>query len=133
MENLTRHIITTEKAPAAIGPYAQANRVDNLVFTSGQIPLDPSTGEVVGTGVAEQAEQVLENLAAVLEAAGSSLSAVVKTTVFLQNMADFAQMNEVYARYFTGDTLPSRSAVAVQALPKGVLVEIEAIALAGQK
>ena len=128
-----RHIITTEKAPAAIGPYAQANRVGDLVFTSGQIPLDPLTGEVVGTGVAEQAEQVLKNLAAVLEAAGSSLSAVVKTTVFLQDMADFARMNEVYARYFTGEALPSRSAVAVRALPKGVLVEIEAIALMAQE
>lgn len=133
MEETMRHIITTEKAPAAIGPYAQANRVGDLVFTSGQIPLDPLTGEVVGTGVAEQAEQVLKNLAAVLEAAGSSLSAVVKTTVFLQDMADFARMNEVYARYFTGEALPSRSAVAVRALPKGVLVEIEAIALMAQE
>jgi 2-iminobutanoate/2-iminopropanoate deaminase len=91
------------------------------------------TGEVVGVGVTEQAEQVLKNLAAVLEAAGSSLSAVVKTTVFLQDMADFARMNEVYARYFTGEALPSRSAVAVRALPKGVLVEIEAIALVAQE
>lgn len=128
---MNRTEIKTDKAPAAIGPYAQANKVDGLVFTSGQIPLDPASGEMVGSTAAEQTVQVLENLKAVLEAAGSSLAAVVKTTVFLNDMADFAAMNEVYARYFSGDALPSRSAVAVAALPKGALVEIEAVALAG--
>ncbi|MCL1846568.1 MAG: RidA family protein [Coriobacteriia bacterium] len=129
MEETTRQVIATSKAPAAIGPYAQANRVGNLVFTSGQIPLDPATGEIVGATAADQAEQAIQNLACVLEAAGSSLDAVVKTTVFLQDMEDFAQMNLVYARFFTGEALPSRSAVAVAALPKGALVEIEAIGL----
>ena len=128
---MNRTEIKTDKAPAAIGPYAQANKVDGLVFTSGQIPLDPASGEMVGSTAAEQTVQVLENLKAVLEAAGSSLTAVIKTTVFLNDMADFAAMNEVYARYFSGDMLPSRSAVAVAALPKGALVEIEAVALAG--
>ena len=127
---MNRTEIKTDKAPAAIGPYAQANKVDGLVFTSGQIPLDPASGEMVGSTAAEQTVQVLENLKAVLEAAGSSLTAVIKTTVFLNDMADFAAMNEVYARYFSGDMLPSRSAVAVAALPKGALVEIEAVALA---
>jgi 2-iminobutanoate/2-iminopropanoate deaminase len=126
---MERTVITTEKAPAAIGPYAQANRVGALVFTSGQIPLDPTTGEIAGTTVAEQTEQALKNLKAVLEAAGSSLDAVVKTTVFMEDMGAFAQMNEVYARYFAGPELPSRSAVAVKGLPKGSLVEVEAVAL----
>jgi 2-iminobutanoate/2-iminopropanoate deaminase len=125
---MQRTIIATDAAPSAIGPYAQANRIGDLVITSGQIPLDPATGETVGTNVAEQTEQVLKNLQAVLVAAGSSLEKVVKTTVFLNSMDDFAAMNEVYGRYFSGPELPSRSAVAVDALPKAVLVEIEAIA-----
>ena len=123
-----RKIVLTSKAPKAIGPYAQANIVDGFIFTSGQIPLDPDTGEMVGTTVGEQAERVLENIKAVVEAAGSDLNKVIKTTVFLADMNDFAEMNEIYARYFTGDVLPSRSAVQVAALPKGALVEIEAIA-----
>jgi 2-iminobutanoate/2-iminopropanoate deaminase len=128
---MDRQIIATSKAPAAIGPYAQANRVGNLLYTSGQIPLDPETGEVVGQNIEEQAERALANLKAVIEAGGGSLDGVVKTTVFLKDMGDFAKMNEVYARHFTGETLPSRSAVAVAALPKGALVEIEAVALVG--
>ena len=126
---MQRNTIATSAAPAAIGSYAQANRIGELVITSGQIPLDPVTGEVVGKTVSEQTEQVLKNLQAVLEAAGTGLDKVVKTTVFLDTMDDFAAMNEVYARYFSGPNLPSRSAVAVEALPKAVLVEIEAIAL----
>jgi len=134
-----RRVVNTEKAPAAIGPYAQANVINlpaqpnvsgSFVFTSGQIPLDPKTGELTGAGIEEQTERALENLKAVLEAAGTSLGNVVKTTVFLADMNDFAKMNAVYARYFTGDKLPSRTTVEVSALPKGALVEIEAIALA---
>ncbi len=122
-------IISTENAPAAIGPYSQALVAGGLVFTSGQIPLDPATGEVVGETVAQQAEQVCANLAAVLEAAGTSLDRAVKTTCFLQDMSLFAEFNEVYARYFPGK--PARSCVAVKALPKGVLVEVEVIAEIG--
>jgi 2-iminobutanoate/2-iminopropanoate deaminase len=128
---MDRQLIQTAGAPAAIGPYAQANRVGDLIFTSGQLPIDPTTGEFAGVGIAEQTEQSILNVKAILEEAGSALDKVVKTTVFLDDMKDFAAMNEVYARYFTGDALPSRSAVAVQTLPKGALVEIEAIALAG--
>jgi 2-iminobutanoate/2-iminopropanoate deaminase len=128
---MDRQVIETNQAPAAIGPYAQVNRVGDLLYTSGQIPLDPATGEIVGADIAEQTERVLENLRAVVEAGGGSMDGVVKTTVFLKDMGDFAKMNEVYARYFTGETLPSRSAVAVAALPKGALVEIEAVAIAG--
>jgi 2-iminobutanoate/2-iminopropanoate deaminase len=127
--SMDRQTIGTDKAPAAIGPYAQANRIGNFIYTSGQIPLDPATGEIVAGGVKEQTERSLENLKAVVEAGGGSMDSVIKTTVFLQNMSDFADVNEVYARYFTGETLPSRSAVAVAALPKGALVEIEAVAL----
>ncbi len=116
----------TEKAPAAIGPYSQAVCVGNLIFTSGQIPLDPETGLVVGETVAEQTHRVIKNLAAVLEAEGLTLDAAVKTTCFLGDMADFAEFNAVYAEYFTDK--PARSCVAVKALPKGVLVEIEVIA-----
>ena len=118
--------VQTPNAPAAIGPYSQAVVCGNLVFTSGQIPLDPTTGTVVGEGIREQAEQVMKNLSAVLEAAGSSLTNAVKTTCFLADMADFASFNEVYAAYFTSN--PARSCVAVKALPKGVLVEVEVVA-----
>jgi len=127
---VNRTIISTDKAPAAIGPYAQANRIGDFVFTSGQIPLDPATGELTGETIEDQTVRVLENLTAVLEAAGTSPDNVIKTTVFLKDINDFAKMNEVYARYFKGDKLPSRSAVQVAALPKGAMVEIEAIAIA---
>jgi 2-iminobutanoate/2-iminopropanoate deaminase len=128
-EYMDRETIITGNAPAAIGPYAQANRVGDLLYTSGQIPLDPATGEIAGAGIEEQTARALDNLKAVVEAGGGSMAGVIKTTVFLKDMGDFAKMNEVYARYFTGGTLPSRSAVAVAALPKGALVEIEAVAL----
>ena len=118
--------IFTEKAPAAIGPYSQAIVTGNLVYTSGQIPLDPATGAVKGESITEQTEQVIANIAAVLEAAGSDFSKVVKTTCFLQHMSDFAVFNEIYAKFFTSK--PARSCVEVAALPKGVLVEIEVIA-----
>ena len=119
-------IIQTEAAPAAIGPYSQGIISGNLAFTSGQIPLSTETGEVVGATVAEQTERVIKNLKAVLEAAGSSLEKVVKTTCFLADMGDVAVFNEVYAKHFTGK--PARSTVAVKQLPRNVLVEIEAIA-----
>lgn len=118
--------ISTNKAPAAIGPYSQAIKCGNMLFTSGQIPLDPETGAVVGENITEQAEQVMKNLSAVLEAAGTSFDGAIKTTCFLADMADFAAFNEVYAKYFT--SCPARSCVAVKALPKGVLVEVEVIA-----
>ncbi|MCL2111462.1 MAG: RidA family protein [Clostridiales bacterium] len=126
---MERSIIATDKAPAAIGPYSQANRIGDFIFTSGQIPLDPATGEMVGSDIVEQSERAFSNLKAVLEAAGTGLDRVIKTTVFLADIGDFAKMNEVYARYFTGSMLPSRSAVEVAALPKGALVEIEAVAV----
>jgi 2-iminobutanoate/2-iminopropanoate deaminase len=126
---MNREIISTSKAPGAIGPYSQAVKAEGkLLFTAGQIPLDPATGKMVGETAAEQAEQALKNLQAVLEAGGTKLAHVVKTTVFLQNMKDFAAVNEVYARFF-GDKPPARSAVEVTALPKGALVEVECIAL----
>ncbi|MDR2163428.1 MAG: RidA family protein [Clostridiales Family XIII bacterium] len=128
---MNRQIVSTTDAPAAIGPYAQANRIGDFIYTSGQIPLDPQTGEIVGADIEEQTARALDNLKAVIEAGGGTMGSVVKTTVFLHDMGDFAKMNEVYARYFTGDALPSRSAVAVTALPKGALVEIEAVAVAG--
>ncbi len=118
--------IHTDKAPAAIGPYSQALTTGNLVFTSGQIPLDPATGLMVGTEITAQAEQVMKNLEAVLTAAGSGLDKIVKTTCFLADMADFAAFNEIYGRYIT--SAPARSCVAVNALPKGALVEVEVIA-----
>ena len=118
--------ISTEKAPAAIGPYSQAIVTGNLVFTSGQIPIDPATGNVDAQGITAQAEQVMKNLGAVLAEAGSSYEKAVKTTCFLADMADFAAFNEVYGRYFTEK--PARSCVAVKALPKGVLCEVEVIA-----
>ena len=118
--------IQAPAAPVAIGPYSHAMVSGNLVFTSGQIPLDPVSAEVKGTGIKEQTEQVIKNLAAVLDTAGSSLVQVVKTTCFLADMADFAAFNEVYAKYFSGK--PARSCVAVKELPRKVLVEIEAVA-----
>lgn len=121
--------IYTENAPKAIGPYSQAVVVGNLVFTSGQIPLNPETGEIVGTTVTEQTKRVCENLSAVLEAAGTSLENVVKTVCFLSNMSDFAEFNEEYAKFFTGK--PARSCVAVKDLPKNALLEIEVIAERG--
>lgn len=123
-----RKIVTTKAAPAAIGPYSQANIFGNLIFTSGQVPLDPGTGNIVGSNVEEQTEQVLKNVKAILEEAGSSMQNVLKTTVFIKDMNDFAAMNAVYAKYFTGGSFPSRSAVEVARLPKDVLVEIETIA-----
>lgn len=119
-------IITSGGAPSAIGPYSQAIALNGLVYTSGQIALLPETGEMVSGGVAQQTEQLIENLKAVLAAAGCTLSDVVKTTCFLTDMREFAAFNEVYAKHFTGK--PARSCVAVLALPKGALVEVEAIA-----
>ncbi len=119
-------IIHTTKAPAAIGPYSQAIRAGGMVYTSGQIPLDPDSGLMAEGSIQQQALRAIENLAAVLEAAGSGLDRVVKTTCFLKNMGDFAAFNEVYAAHFTGN--PARSCIEVSALPKGALVEIEAIA-----
>jgi 2-iminobutanoate/2-iminopropanoate deaminase len=119
--------IHTEKAPKAIGPYSQAIKVGNLVFASGQVPIVPATGEFVEGGIQEQTRQALTNAQAILEEAGTSLKNVVKTTVFLSDMANFAAMNEVYAEFFA-QPYPARSAVAVKALPKGALVEVECIA-----
>ena len=123
-----KKIIFTAKAPKAIGPYSQAIRTESMVFTAGQVGLDPSSGELVEGGIETQTRQALTNLKGVLEAADSGLSFVVKTTVFLKDMNDFAQMNGIYAEFFAKDP-PARSTVAVAALPKGALVEIEAVAL----
>ncbi len=123
-----REIISTKEAPAAIGPYNQAVKHGNILVTSGQIPLDPATGDVVEGDITVQAARVLDNLVAVLEAGGGSLDKVIKTTCFLYDMADFAAFNEVYQKYFTGDA-PARSCVAVDRLPKDVLVEVEALAI----
>jgi len=120
--------VATANAPAAIGPYSQAIIAGNLIYTAGQIPLDPATMEMVGSNVTEQTEQVFKNLKAVLEAAGVGLGGGGKTTVFLADMADFQAMNGVYANYF-GDHKPARAAVQAAALPKGALVEIEAVAI----
>lgn len=117
--------IITEKAPAAIGPYSQGIEINGLVFTSGQIPIDPSTG-IAPEGIEAQAEQSCKNVAAIMEAAGTSIENVVKTTCFLADMADFATFNEIYGKYFT--SCPARSCIAAKALPKGLLCEIEAIA-----
>ena len=125
---MNRHQISTGAAPAAIGPYSQAIGAGRLVFCSGQIALDPATGELTGSDVAGQAERALRNLSAVLDAAGLSFADVVKTTVFLVDMADFPALNGAYAR-FMPDPPPARSTIAVAALPKGALVEIEAIAV----
>jgi 2-iminobutanoate/2-iminopropanoate deaminase len=123
-----REIIATDQAPRAIGPYSQAIRAGNLLFCSGQIPIDPSTGEFVSGGVAEQTEQVMRNLSAVLSAGQSSLKQVVKTTVFLADMDDFTAMNEVYGRFF-GEQPPARATVQAARLPRDAKVEIEAIAI----
>lgn len=123
-----RKVVATTAAPAAIGPYSQGNIFGNLVFTSGQVPLDPSTGEIVGSTVEEQTEQVFKNIKAILDEAGSSFDKVLKTTVFIKDMNDFAKMNEVYAKFFKEGSYPSRSAVEVARLPKDVLVEVETIA-----
>lgn len=119
--------ISTKNAPAAIGPYSQAIKVGNLIYTSGQIPIDPATGALVAGGIKEQTRQSLLNVQAILKEAGISMSSVVKTTVFMADMNDFADMNTVYAEFFT-EPYPARSAVAVKALPKGALVEIEVVA-----
>ena len=123
-----KQIIQTEQAPKAIGPYSQAIKSNGFVFASGQIPIIPETGEFVAGGIAEQTEQVIKNLSRVLEAAGSGLDRVVKTTVFLADMEEFAAMNEVYGRFFS-DQPPARATVAAAGLPRGARVEIEAIAL----
>ena len=124
-----KKIVSTTEAPAAIGPYSQAIRVGNLVFTSGQIPLDPKSGNMVEGDVTDQARRVLDNLTAVLKAENVTMSNIVKTTIFLTDMNDFAKVNEIYGSYFK-ETPPARSTVAVAALPKGARVEIECIALA---
>jgi 2-iminobutanoate/2-iminopropanoate deaminase len=126
-----RERIQTDNAPAAIGPYSQAIKAGGFVFLSGQIPTNPQTGEFVAGGIAEQTEQVFKNLKAVLEAAGSSLDQVVKTTVFLADMKEFSEMNEVYAKFFSGPP-PARATVAAAGLPRGARVEIEVVALVGE-
>ena len=123
-----KKVIFTEKAPAAIGPYSQAIEANGMVFLSGQLPVDPATGEFAPGGVAEQTGQSLDNIKNILAEAGLTTANIVKTTVFLADMSLFAEMNGVYAKYFDGD-FPARSAVAVKALPKGALVEIECIAV----
>ena len=126
---MSKTVISTQSAPAAVGPYSQAVRTGNLVFTAGQIPLDPTTQQVVEGGIAEQTTRVLENLKAVLEAAGSSLDRVVKATVFLQSLNDFAAMNEVYGKYLAKNgASPARTTIEVARLPRNVLIEIEFIA-----
>ena len=131
MSSPERERIQTDNAPAAIGPYSQAIKAGGFVFASGQIPIDPQTGQFVSGGIAEQTEQVLKNLSAVLEAAGSSLGLVVKTTVFLADMKEFSGMNEVYATFFSSQP-PARATVAAAGLPRDARVEIEAVALASQ-
>lgn len=125
---MERQIVSTDKAPAAVGPYSQAVRVNNSIFTAGQIAIDPATGELIEGDIAAQTRQVLRNLSAVLEAAGSSLERVVKTTVFLAKLDDFAAMNQVYAEFFPINP-PARSTVEVARLPLGALVEIDAVAV----
>lgn len=119
-------VINTQKAPAAIDPYSQAMVLDDILFTSGQIPIDPATGEIAGEDITAQAGQVMKNIAAILEEAGTGFEKVVKTTCFIADMGDFSAFNEVYAKYFTGK--PARSCVAVKTLPKNVLCEVEIIA-----
>ncbi|HLB50421.1 MAG TPA: RidA family protein [Anaerolineales bacterium] len=125
---MNRDVIHTDSAPKAIGPYSQAIRVGDFVFTAGQIALDPATGELAGATIEEQTRRALTNLKAVLEAAGSGMGKVVKTTVFLANLADFAKMNAVYGEFFPGNP-PARTTVQVAALPRGALVEIECVAI----
>jgi 2-iminobutanoate/2-iminopropanoate deaminase len=125
-----REVVSTPDAPKAIGPYSQAIRANRFVFASGQIPLDPATMQIVEGGIREQTERVMNNLSAVLQAAGSSMDRVVKTTVFLTDLSDFVDMNEVYGRFF-GDAPPARSTVQVSRLPRDVRVEIDVVALAG--
>jgi 2-iminobutanoate/2-iminopropanoate deaminase len=125
---MNRETVATDQAPKAIGPYEQAIKVGEFIYTAGQIPIDPKTGNFVDGGISAQTRQVLENLKAVLEAAGSSLDRVVKATVFLKNMADFGAMNEIYSEYL-GKAKPARSTVAVTELPRGALVEIDFVAL----
>jgi 2-iminobutanoate/2-iminopropanoate deaminase len=127
-----KDIVATDRAPRAIGPYSQAIRAGELVFASGQIPIDPATGEFVTGGIVEQTEQVLRNLTAVFEAAGVGLNQVVKTTVFLADMDDFTAMNEVYGRFFNSEP-PARATVQAARLPRDARVEIEAIALTGNR
>lgn len=129
MEKLTKSAVSTANAPSAIGPYSQAVRVGNMLFSSGQVALDPATGLIVAGGIEEQTARVLENLKAVVEAAGSDLKHVVKTVVFLKSMGDFGAMNEIYGRYLApeGVVAPARSTVEVARLPKDALVEIEVI------
>jgi len=124
---LSKQVISTPNAPAAIGPYSQAVRAGNIVFVSGQIPLDPATGQLVGGDIGVQTEQVLENLAAILEAAGSSLAQVVKATVYLRDLGEFGRMNEVYAKFF-GENPPARATVQVARLPREAAVEIDVVA-----
>ena len=126
-----RQQVQTNNAPAAIGPYSQAIKANGFVYVSGQIPIDPETGEFVSGGIAEQTDRVLKNLAAVLEASGSSLNQVVKTTVFLADMKEFSGMNEVYATFFSGPP-PARATVAAAGLPRDARVEIEAVALVSE-
>lgn len=121
-----KKIIATDKAPAAIGPYSQAIEVNGFLFTSGVIPIDPATGELVTGGIDKQAEQAIGNLAALIKEAGADINNTIKTTVFIKDMNDFAKVNEIYAKYFT-ENYPARSCVEVARLPKDVLIEIEAI------
>ena len=123
-----KKVISTDTAPKAVGPYSQAIEAGNFLFVSGQLPLHPQSGEIVGNDITAQTRQSIENIKAILAAAGVSLADVVKTTVFLQNMGDFVRMNEVYQQYF-GDSAPARSTVEVAKLPKNALVEIESIAV----
>jgi 2-iminobutanoate/2-iminopropanoate deaminase len=127
---MNRTVVHTDKAPKAIGPYSQAIRTETMIYTAGQTGLDPATGELVAGGVEAQTRQVLTNLKHVIEAAGSSVGNVVKTTVFLTDMSDFPKMNAIYAEFF-GENPPARSTVAVAGLPKGGVVEIEAVVLVG--
>ena len=130
-DHAMREVISTDKAPGAIGPYSQAIKAAGMIFCSGQIPIDPATGEFVSGGVSEQTDQVLKNLSEVLEASGGSLESVVKTTVYLADMGDFAEMNEVYGRYFSGNK-PARATVQAAGLPKAARVEIDCIAVTEQ-
>lgn len=125
---MKRQIVQTDSAPGAVGPYSQGTRTDQMVFTAGQLPLDPTTGKIVEGDIQDQTRQSLKNLQAVLEAAGAGLDSVMKTTVFLQDMGEFKLMNEIYAEFFS-DNPPARSAVEVAALPLGARVEVEAIGL----